>query len=119
MKISAWWLLLALLVGLSAAYIYFKVFYVPIETFSVNGRRKNDVVVLSLPNDPDSRIFGPKYWKAYHQLTERIQCSICRSDAVPFMNFFHDYVNRKTRKPIFDKENFNKHIDMISQLEKA
>lgn len=119
MKISAWWLLLALVVGLAGAYIYFKMFYVPIETFSVNGRKKNDVIILSLPKSIDERIFGPKYWKVYHALTERLPCSICRNKAVPFMKFFHDVVNRETKKPIFDKENFNKHIDMISQLEKA
>lgn len=119
MKISAWWLLLALLVGLSAAYLYFKVFYVPSETFSVNKRRNNDMVVLSLPNSKEENVFGPKYWEVYHKLTDRIPCSICRAKAVPFIRFFHDVVNRETKKPIFDKENFNKHIDMISKLERA
>lgn len=119
MKIYAWWLLLAFIVGLSAAYLYFKVFYVPAETFTVNKRKKTDVIVLALPNTPDTTIFGPKYWEVYHKLTERIPCPACRNKAVPFMKFFHDMVNRKTDKPIFDKENFNKHIDMISKMEKA
>lgn len=119
MKISSWWLLLAFTVGLAAAYIYYKFFYVPIETFSINTRKNNDLITLSLPNNPVPTVFGPKYWEAYHKLSERIPCPGCRSEAVPFISFFHDVVNQKKGKPIFNKENFNKHIDMISKLKKA
>lgn len=118
-KISAWWLLLALFIGVAAAYVYFQFMYTPKETVTIRTRKDNDVITLSLPNSIEADIFGPKYWKAFHSLTERIPCSICRDKAVPFMIFFHDVVNHQTGKKIFDKDNFNKHIDLICKLPKA
>lgn len=119
MKISAWWLLAALLIGIAAAFVYFKFFYTPADSFSVNERRNDDLIILALPNNADPVVFGPKYWHAFHKLSERIPCPGCRGKAVPFMNFFHDVVNKETGKPLFDKDNFNKHIDMISKMPKA
>lgn len=118
MKVSAWFLLLAFLVGIAATFIYFRFLYVPSDTFSIYTRRNNDVITLALPNDrdPSPTIFGPKYWEAYHKLTERIPCQGCRSKAVPFMKFFHDVVNYQKGKPIFYKENFNKHLDLIAKI---
>lgn len=119
MKISPWWLLVALSIGLGFMYIYLKFWHIPDETFSLSERKNYDVITLTLPNTIDEAIFGPAYWKAYHSLTDRLPCSICRDKAVPFMRFFHDVVNRETKKPIVYPENFNKHIDMISKLQKA
>lgn len=119
MKISAWWLLAALSVGILVTYLYLQFISAPSETVSVKQRGDYDLVTLKLPNASDPRIFGPKYWEAFHRLTDRIPCPDCRSKAVPFMVFFHDLVNKGTGKQIFDKENFNRHIENISKLEKA
>lgn len=119
MKISAWWLAFAVIVGLAAAYIYFKVIYTPSETFTVNKRKNYDVITLALPTNSDPAVFGPKYWETFHKLADRIPCPSCRAKAVPFMSFFHDIVNLKTEKPLYDKENFNKHIEAICNLPKA
>lgn len=118
-KISAWWLLAALAVGLALAYLYFQFIYTPDEAVTIRTRKNYDVITLSLPNSKDADIFGPKYWAALHAITDRIPCSICRDKAVPFMSFFHDVVNKETGKELFDKQNFNKHIDMICQLPKG
>lgn len=119
MKISAWWLLVALIIGLIASYLYYKFFYTPTETIITNPRTRYDVITLTLPNNPNPDIFGPKYWHGFHKLTENIPCPGCRGKAVPFMKFFHDVVNKETGKPIFDKDNFNKHLDMICKMEKV
>lgn len=119
MKISPWWLLAALSVGIAFTYIYLEFFNDPAETFSVQERKDYDLITLKLPRDHNPMVFGPKYWEAYHRLTERIPCPDCRIKAVPFIKFFHDVVNQELKKPIFDPDNFNKHIDLISKLQKA
>lgn len=119
MKYFGWWILLGLTIGLAAAFIYYKFFYIPDQTVSINPRTNYDVITLSLPRNPSPLVFGPKYWKAFHTITERIPCPACRNKAVPFMKFFHDVVNKETGKEIFDKDNFNKHIDHISKMPKA
>lgn len=119
MKISVWFILLALAVGAAAMYVFFMNFYEPAETITIKNRPLNKVVFLKLPKSIEAEVFGPKYWEAYHKLTEMIPCSICRDKAVPFMRFFHDVVNKETGKEIFDKENYNRHIDMICKLPKA
>lgn len=118
-KIPAWWLLISLLIGIAAAVIFLKFFFIPDKTVSIGERPQYDVVTLKLPRSIEADIFGPKYWEAFHTLTNRIPCSICRDKAVPFMSFFHDVVNQSTGKPIFNKENYNKHIDLICKLPKA
>lgn len=118
-QISAWWLLPALIIGIAGAYLYLEYAYTPNQTVTIKPRTNYDVITLALPNSKDTAIFGPKYWKALHTITAKIPCSICRDKAVPFMNFFHDVVNHHTDKPIFDKENYNTHIDNISKLPKA
>lgn len=119
MKVSAWWLLFVVVLSLAAAYLFFKYVYTPSETVTVNSRPNNDVMILKLPTSKDPAVFGPKYWEVYHTMTGNIPCSICRDKAVPFMKFFHDVVNQQTGKNIFDKDNFNKHIDLVSNLKKA
>lgn len=119
MKISAWWLLFILVLSLAAAYLFFKFAYIPSETITVNPRPNQDVMILKLPTSKDPAVFGPKYWESFHKMTENIPCSICRDKAVPFMKFFHDVVNQQTGKDIFYKDNFNKHIDFITNLKKA
>jgi len=119
MKISAWWLVFIFIVGIAAAYIYLKFIYTPSQTFTVNQRRDYDVITLALPRDSDPTVFGPRYWETLHKLVDRIPCPACRNKAVPFMSFFHDVVNKKTEKPLFDPKNYNEHIEFISKLPKA
>ncbi len=119
MKISAWWILAAVVITLAAVLIFNKFFYIPSETVNISSRRNYDVITLALPKETDPSVFGPKYWESFHKITENIPCPDCRSKAVPFMKFFHDVVNKKTGKPIFDRDNFNNHLDMICKMEKA
>jgi len=119
MKISSWWLLLALIIGIFGAVVFYKCFYIPGKTVSINTRSNYDVITLALPKDSDPTVFGPKYWDALHTIVERIPCPACQMKAVPFMSFFHDVVNKNTGKPLFDKENYNQHIDNICKLPKA
>lgn len=119
MKVYIWWLLVVFVLGLASAYIYYKFFYVPIETVTINPRKKYNIITLSLPNDTNPQVFGPKYWEGYRGVTKTIPCPGCRSKAIPFMSFFQDVVHAQKKKPIFDKDNFNKHIDLICQLPKA
>lgn len=118
-KISPYWLILALLVGIAVAYIYITFIFVPEKTFSVRKTTNKNIVTLSLPNSSDPAVFGPHYWESYHKLTDMIPCASCRSKAVPFISFFHDIVNHGTGKPYFDADNYNKHIDFIKNLPKA
>lgn len=118
MKVSVWFLLAAFLVGIAATVLYFMYLYTPSET-SIIPRRNTDLITVALPNDPDPDVFGPRYWEMYHKITNNIPCPSCRNKAVPFMEFFHDVVNNKTGKKIFNQENFNNHIDNISKLPKA
>lgn len=119
MKISAWWILPVLIIGIAATYLYMNYVNIPSETVTISKRKKYDVITLALPNDSDPSVFGPKYWESFHRLADNIPCPGCRSKAVPFMKFFHDVVNIKTEKPVFDPENFNTHLDYISKLERA
>lgn len=118
-KVSSWWLLVMLIIGIAAAYIYFNYIRIPSETVSISKRKNYNVITMALPSEGDTSVWGPKYWQAFHTLAERIPCSLCRDKAVPFIRFFHDVVNKETGKEIFDKENFNEHIDMICKLPKA
>lgn len=118
-KVSPWWLFAVLILGIAAAWIYFRYFYEPASTVTINKRPNNNVVLLKLPNSVDTHVFGPKYWEAFHKLADMVPCGQCRSKAVPFIRFFHDVVNQRTEKPIFDRDNYNKHIDFISSLPKA
>lgn len=115
-KISAYWLIPVFFIGIFAAWVYFHFFYIPSQTVTISPRKRFDVITMALPNDHNPNVFGPKYWEAYHKITENIPCPGCRSKAVPFVSFFHDFVNNDKKKPIYDKENFQKHIDMICKL---
>ncbi len=118
-KISILWIAVTVVIMIAAAHIYFKYIYVPSETVLINTRKNSDVITLKLPNSKDASVFGPKYWEALHAITERIPCVLCRDKAVPFMKFFHDVVNHETEKPIYDPDNFNKHLDYIATLKRA
>lgn len=61
----------------------------------------------SLPDNSDPSIFGPPYWAAFHDLAHKVPCPTCRTFAEKFMVFFHDVVNKKLDKPIYDKQNYD------------
>ena len=119
MKVSIIWIFVAALATIAAAHVYFKYIYTPSETVLINPRKNYDVITLKLPNSKDATVFGPKYWEAFHTITERIPCVLCRDKAVPFMKFFHDVVNYETEKNIQYPDNFNKHLDYIATLKRV
>ena len=61
---------------------------------------------FTVPTSPDPQTFGPSYWKAFHSLASDIPCPNCRGFAEKFMIFFHDVVNKKLDKPLYDSENY-------------
>lgn len=116
-KISAWWILPVLAIGIIGAWLFFKFVYQPSTTVSVSKRPRNDIVTLKLPRTAE---FGPEYWKAFHALAAMIPCSICRDDAVPLEVFKHDIVNGMIEKPIFpfDRANWKLWVNKINELDK-
>lgn len=71
---------------------------------------------FTLPTTSDPTVFGPPTWKAFHSLAESIPCPHCRRYAEKFIIFFHDTVNLKTGKPLYDPSNFNKFTKLISDI---
>lgn len=69
-----------------------------------------------LPTDVDPSVFGPKYWAAFHDLTSKIPCGTCREFAERFMTFFHDTVNLKLGKPLYDPANFAEISQLITTI---
>lgn len=70
----------------------------------------------NLPGSADPTVFGPVYWNAFHDLAKRVPCPGCRSFAEKFISYFHDVVNVKLGKPLFDSANYNEMKLYISNL---
>jgi len=79
-------------------------------------RLNKNTVTYTLPLNPDPLVFGPYYWKALHSVSNRIPCEICKTDAVNFMSFFHDHINRKLGKPFYDQTNYNNVLNQIKAI---
>lgn len=77
------------------------------DKYIQNPKGEPEEVCFNLPRNSDPMVFGPKYWEAFHALSHRIPCGLCRGFAERFMVFFHDTVNLKLGKPLYDKENFD------------
>lgn len=75
-----------------------------------------ETISYRLPTDVDPTVFGPKYWEAYHNLTSNIPCGTCKEFAVRFMIFFHDVVNLKLGKPLYDPKNFAEISQLITTI---
>lgn len=75
-------------------------------------------ICYDLPTSVDTEIFGPKYWEAFHDLAHRIPCTGCREEAESFVRFWHDSVNKKLGKPIFDKQNYQLWLNKITKRNK-
>lgn len=69
-----------------------------------------------LPNNVDPNVFGPHYWKAFHNIADRIPCNLCKPFTQKFMIFFHDTVNKKLGKPLYDENNYNEMIKEINLI---
>ena len=77
---------------------------------------QSEKICYELPVTPETKVFGPKYWEAFHDLANRIPCGNCRQAGSSFMVFFHDLVNMKLGKPIYNKENFDGWVEKIKNL---
>lgn len=71
------------------------------------------IFVYRLPKDSSPPVFGPKTWRALHDIVENIPCPSCRGEATSFMKFFHDYVNKKLKKEIKFPDNYNEWLDKL------
>lgn len=114
-KISAWWILFAVIITIIAAAVFFN-FYIPARTITHRKSKKYDIVTFKLPNSKDTDVFGPPHWQARHYLDSIIPCSTCRSHAIPLGSFMHDIVNLSIDKDVFNKENWNQHVKLINEL---
>ena len=74
----------------------------------VNKKSSNGTDCYDLPKDVNPDVFGPKYWYALHDITHKIPCPGCRGFAEKFMVFFHDVVNKKLGKDLYDRDNYNR-----------
>lgn len=97
--------------------IFIAVLFLVIGALLVLGFLKfSNRVCYQLPKNMDADVFGKFYWNALHDTVERIPCSICQTEAVSFMSFFHDVVNNKLGKKLYDENNFNKWLERLSEL---
>lgn len=72
--------------------------------------------IYELPLNPDTNVWGAKYWKAFHSIANRIPCSSCHDEAVSFVSFWHDVVNTKLGKKRYDEANFKQWTDKICEI---
>lgn len=75
-------------------------------------------VCYELPNSKDTTVFGPAFWDAFDDLAGRVPCDGCREHAKEFVSFWHDLVNLRTGKPLYDKSNFNKWMTQVNAIQK-
>jgi len=75
-----------------------------------------DRVTYDLPKSKDTKVFGPDFWAAFHDLAKRVPCDECRDKAESFMVFFHDMVNVRVGKPVYDEKNFKTWVTYVSNL---
>lgn len=85
---------------------------------AINHQRKKttETLCFDLPASFDPSIFGSKYWNAFHSLASKIPCGMCRGFAEKFIVFFHDTVNMKLGKPLYDKENFDYFTSLFAKI---
>lgn len=74
------------------------------------------LITFNLPSDSDPNIFGKEFWSAFHKLAAEIPCESCRGEAEKFVIFWHDSVNLKLGKPLYDEKNFNEVFEKINTL---
>lgn len=115
MKIG-WIVFFSLLAGF-AVWLFMEYVYLPSKTVTIKTRKNFKLALFRLPNDHNPDVFGAPFWESFHTLSNMIPCPTCRNKAVPFMIFFHDIVNKKTGKKIYDPQNFNYWIEHIKKID--
>lgn len=57
---------------------------------------------------------GSHIWKQRRQLVKKIECETCRDEADKLETFTHDIVNARLGKPVYDKQNFHKFVEVVN-----
>lgn len=112
--------LIALLIGIAAAWLFFLFVYEPSKICSIRKRKNSDIITFKLPNSKNMEVSGPAWWMAKDFLNANLPCSICSSKAVPLGNFEHDVANGMIGKPNFpfDRANWKLWVNKINELDK-
>lgn len=76
------------------------------------------ILTYNLPDAKDPKIFGPEFWKAFHDIASKIPCDECKEESETFVIFWHDLKNYDLGKEIFDKENFDYWLTKIEKIRK-
>ena len=76
---------------------------------SISDDGEEKILTYRVPTTMDSDYYSP-YWDSLHHIVSEIPCSICRNDAEKRMIFFHDSINAKLGKPIFNMQNWKKYL---------
>lgn len=79
---------------------------------------KSKNVCYDLPEHGSTTEWGPKYWASLHSTVGKIPCSLCRGEAVEMVKFIHDRVNLKLEKKLYDEKNFDKWLNIFSEIKK-
>ena len=56
---------------------------------------------------------GSKIWAERKRINDKIECESCKEEAKKLETFTHDIVNARLGKKIFDKNNWNKFVDVV------
>jgi len=57
---------------------------------------------------------GSGVWEKRKQVNSTIECDRCRDKAEKLETFTHDIVNGRLGKKIFDKKNWDDHVDIVN-----
>ena len=57
---------------------------------------------------------GTQIWKERQQVNSKISCDACRDKAEKLEIFTHDIVNARLGKKIFNKKNWDEHVDIVN-----
>lgn len=79
-------------------------------------KQKESLTCYDLPTSVDPRIFGPSYWKSLHDVVHKIPCGVCRTFSEKFMIYFHDVINKKLKKPVYDQKNYDEIKQYLQSL---
>ena len=82
-------------------------------------QKTTKTLTFELPRSSDPAVFGSAYWNAFHTIANNIPCGVCKGFGQRFVIFFHDMVNLKLGKTIYDKENFDYFTDLIARINKG
>lgn len=81
-----------------------------------NWYNKSKNVCYNLPTEGSPEDWGRYYWEAIHNIADRIPCSSCREEGSELFSFIHDFINEKTKKPLFDPENYQKWLNKFCEI---